>query len=96
MAITDWKNITTKPDEVMIQMCRWLVRHLDKPELLFWLIKDQCKVSEFMKREIENKLREIQQNFSIEDSDDNNQEVGQDDRMLRLWNLLLSGSIKDA
>jgi len=94
MAISNWSDITVEPDEVMSQLCRWLTRHLDKPELLLWLIKDQRKISCFMKRVIKIKLREIQQNNSDDDSDNNNQDGLPDKRMLMLWNLLLAGCIK--
>ena len=94
MAISDWSEITIKPDKVMYQMSRWLTRHLDKPELLHWLIKNQGTVSAFMKKEIKNKLREIEQKGPNDSSGNNNLDGIPDNRMLRLWNLLLAGCVK--
>ncbi|MDE2759966.1 MAG: SIR2 family protein [Paracoccaceae bacterium] len=96
MAISDRGDTTVRPDEVMRQMSQWLTRHLDKPELLLWLVKEEGRVSAFMKRQIKNKLREIDQQEPNNDPESNNLDEIPDDRMLRLWNLLLAGYVKNA
>ena len=46
-------------DEVMRQLARWLVRHLDNPGLLLWIVKQGSHPHQDLVRQIENRLEEL-------------------------------------
>ena len=65
-------------DYVMKQLSRWLVRHLDKPKMLLWVIKHGAVLHPILHREIEQKLKELE--ISVP--------------MRKLWRLILSKQVK--
>lgn len=46
-------------DEVMRQLARWLIRHLDDPSLLLWIVKQGSHPHQDLVRQIENRLEEL-------------------------------------
>ena len=87
-------------DNVMAQIARWLIRHLDDPALLLWLVKRGDVLHEGMARGIERKLVEL---ATLErDGDRAGLERIRADApnaiprpaMRKLWRLLLSGRVR--
>ena len=87
-------------DNVMAQIARWLIRHLDDPAVLLWLAKRGGILHERMARDIEWKLKELD-----ELEQDNNQTALEQiranapnaiprPRMRTLWQLLLKRRVK--
>ncbi|QIE45819.1 hypothetical protein G5B38_09935 [Pseudohalocynthiibacter aestuariivivens] len=65
-------------DEVMIQMSRWLARHLNNPKLLLWTVEQGGVLHQHFEREVRQNLKASPPSFSLN----------------ILWNLLLSGRIQ--
>jgi len=45
-----------QPDEVMFQLARWLARHLDKPDLLAWVLRRGGRIHDLFLRLIDDAL----------------------------------------
>jgi len=59
MALVDAGARSSRWDEVMWQLGRWLLRHLDDPALLLWLVKRGGQLHEDLARGIERRLDEL-------------------------------------
>ena len=59
MALVDSGAGPTRWDNVMAQVARWLMRHLDDPKLLLWLVKHGGSLHEEMVMCVERKLDEL-------------------------------------
>ena len=75
---TDW-------DIVMVHVARWLTRHLNDPELIYWLVKNGSQLHDRLARLIEDELDKIRANSP---------NAIPDERMQLLWRLLLRGRVK--
>ncbi len=59
MAIVDAGQRGSRWDEVMRQLARWLIRHLDDPKLLLWLVKRGGQLHDEVVWLIEHRLDEL-------------------------------------
>jgi hypothetical protein len=59
MCIADAGAHDSRWDEVMRELARWLIRHLDDPALLLWLVKRGGQLHDDLVRWIEHRLDEL-------------------------------------
>jgi len=87
-------------DDVMWQLARWLVRHLNDPELILWLTKNGGWLSEQWVRLIENELGRFARleregkTAELEEIRTNAPNAIPQPLMQVIWRLLLSGRVK--
>ncbi len=87
-------------DTVMRYIAHWLTRHLNDPELIFWLAKNGSRLHDELARSIESALDHFD-NLNREGKSDELNEIRAnspnaipDERMRLLWRLLLRGRVK--
>jgi len=85
-------------DRVMSQICNWLLRHLNDPRLVYWLIKYRGELTSSFKSTLERKLSALSK---LDDNEklilqENSPNAIPDDEMLSLWKMLLAGRIHTA
>ena len=100
MALVDAGARGSHWDEVMRQQARWLIRHLDDPALLLWLVKLGGQLHEDLVRLVEHRLDEL----AKLERDGNTDELERirasaskaipGPLMRTLWRLLLTGRVK--
>lgn len=100
MCIVDAGARGPRWDEVMRQLARWLVRHLDDPALLLWLVKRGGQLHDDLIWWIEQRLDELAK-FEREDNTtvlahirENAPNAIPGPFMRTLWRLLLTGRVK--
>jgi hypothetical protein len=100
MAIVYGGHRSSRWDAVMFQLARWLLRHLDDPKLLLWLIKRGGQLHDQMVRSIERRLDELDKFASEGDTIKLDRIRANAPRaiprpaMRTLWRLLLNGHVK--
>jgi hypothetical protein len=98
MAIADAGHRSSCWDEVMYQLARWLIRHLDDPKLLRWLIKRGGQLHNRLIRLIENRLVKLDKLASnpteLKRIRANAPNAIPRPAMRTLWRLLLNGHVK--
>lgn len=94
-----WSNVQL--DEVMLQLGRWLTRHLANPDLIFWVVESGGVLHDKWKWQIDRRLKEIDgaERKNREARASNFPEKFPDDdipgqKMRKLWHLLLAGRVK--
>jgi hypothetical protein len=97
MSVVDEGARGSRWDEVMRQLARWLVRHLDDPNLLLWLVKHGGQLHHDLLLEIEQRLDKLER-------EDDTAELARirasapnaipGPLMRTLWRLLLTGRVK--
>jgi hypothetical protein len=100
MCVVDAGARSTRWDEVMRQLARWLIRHLNDPALLLWLIKRGGQPHDDLVWWIEHRLDEL----AKLEREDNTAELARiranalnaipGALMRTLWRLLLTGRVK--
>lgn len=100
MCIVDAGARSSRWDEVMRQLARWLIRHLDNPILLLWLVKRGGQLHDDLVWWIEGRLDEL----AKLERDGNTAELARiregapnaipGPLMRTLWRLLLTGRVK--
>lgn len=100
MTVVDVGARSSRWDEVMRQLARWLIRHLDDPALLLWLVKRGGQLHEGLVWLVEHRLDEL----AKLERDDNMNELERirasaskaipSPLMRTLWRLLLTGRVK--
>lgn len=100
MCIADTGAHGSRWDEVMRQLARWLIRHLDDPALLLWLVNRGGQLHDEMARWIERRLDDL----AKLEREDNTTELTRiresapnaipGPLMRTLWRLLLTGRVK--
>ena len=99
MALVDSGARGSRWDMVMVHLARWLLRHLDDPNLVLWLAKRGGQLHENLARWIERRIEEI---AKLEDSGEitelarireNAPNAIPSPRMRTLWHLLLTGRV---
>jgi hypothetical protein len=100
MSIVDAGARGSRWDEVMRQLARWLIRHLDDPGLLLWLVKRGGQLHDDLVWWIEHRLDEL----AKREREGNSAELARiregapnaipGPRMRTLWRLLLTGRVK--
>ena len=90
---TDW-------DTVMFHVARWLTRHLNAPQLIYWLVKNESRLHDKLAWLIDSELDRLD-NLNREGKSDeldkiraNSPNAIPDERMRLLWRLLLRGRVK--
>jgi len=106
MVIADARYRHSQWDSVMFQLARWLIRHLDDPKLLIWLIKHGDQLHDQFTWLIERRLDELDELDELEKlaNADNSVELERIRAnapnsiprpiMRTLWRLLLNGHVK--
>lgn len=98
MTMVDMGYRGSRWDEVMIQLARWLVRHLDDPKLILWLVKRGGQLHDQLTWFIERRLEELDKIASnhseIEHFRANAPNSIPRPAMRTLWRLLLNGQVK--
>lgn len=90
----------SKWDDVMFQLARWLVRHLNDPTLILWLAQRGGQLHERWRRLIEDKLNYIarlERESKVTELDEirtNSPNAVPSRLMQLLWRLLLTGRVK--
>lgn len=100
MCIADAGARGSRWDEVMRQLARWLIRHLNDPALLLWLVKHGGQLHDDLVWWIEHRLDEL----AKQERDGNTAELARiragapnaipGPLMRTLWRLLLTGRVK--
>lgn len=100
MCLVDAGARGSRWDEVMRQLARWLIRHLDDPALLLWLVKRGGQLHDDLAWWIEHRLDEL----AKLEREDNTTELTNireaapnaipGPLMRTLWRLLLTGRVK--
>jgi len=100
MCLVDAGARGSRWDEVMLQLARWLVRHLDDPALLLWLVKRGGQLHDNLIWRIERRLDEL----AKLEREGNTVELARireaapyaipGPPMRTLWRLLLTGRVK--
>lgn len=100
MCLVDAGARGSRWDEVMRQLARWLIRHLDDPALLLWLVKRGGQLHDDLAWWIEHRLDEL----AKLERDGNTAELARiragapkaipGPLMRALWRLLLTGRVK--
>ena len=92
----------SKWDAVMYQLVRWLVRHLNDPQLIIWIVQEGGQLHDSWHWLIENQLNEFAR-FEREGKTSELDEVRSHapnaipgPQMRALWHLLLSGRVKSS
>lgn len=100
MCVVDTGARSSRWDEVMRQLARWLIRHLNDPALMLWLVKSGGQLHSDLVWWIEHRLDEL----ANHERDGNTVELTQirvnapnaipGAQMRTLWRLLLTGRVK--
>lgn len=96
MCVVDAGARGSRWDEVMRQLARWLIRHLDDPGLLLWLVKRGGQLHDDLVRRIERRLDEL---ATLNTAELARIREGAPNAipgplMRTLWRLLLTGRVK--
>lgn len=99
MTIVDSGQRRSQWDAVMSQLSRWLIRHLDDPNLLLWLIKRGGQLHDQLIWLIERRLDELDKLASSSTTDMDRIRANAPNAIPRpamrtLWRLLLNGQVK--
>jgi hypothetical protein len=100
MAIADAGHRRSQWDDVMGHLARWLIRHLDDPKLLIWLIKRGGQLHDQLIFLIERRLDELDKFTSSKNTTEldriraNAPNAIPRPAMRTLWCLLLNGHVK--
>lgn len=100
MRIVDAGHRSSHWDAVMFQLARWLLRHLDDPKLLIWLIKHGGQLHDQLIWLIEGRLGELDKLANVVNTNEldriraNAPNAIPRPAMRTLWRLLLNGHVK--
>ncbi len=97
MCLLNTSGQTNGWDGVMIQLARWLIRHLDDPKLIVWLADQGGQLHEEFARLIRNQIEELDSEGKQDELDRiraNAPRPIPDPFMRTLWRFLLMGRVK--
>ena len=99
MSLVDSGPTQSRWDEVMVQLARWLVRHLNDPTLILWIAKHGGKPHDQLRWQIEKTLDRIanKQDDDAKALDDMRVQAPNaipNPQMYTLWRLTLAGRVK--
>ncbi len=100
MALEDWRPLSGQFDEIMQALAEWLLRHLDKVELLLRCIKYNARLHPTFAHMIRQRLAELPENVKEDDKDLSGASKGESSdpipcfAMRTLWNVFLSGHVR--
>jgi len=101
-----WMGITARAvygsgwDHVMSQMARWLIRHLDDPRLILWLVKNGGQLDPQFQWDVGKKLEELDRMITEGKDEEfarlraNAPSAVPRPNMRTLWRLLLAGRVR--
>lgn len=102
MAIVEGTDRRSDWDHVMRHLARWLIRHLDDPRLLLWLVGNGGQIHEILAGEIERRLDDLEHHerngnvVALEDIGANAPRAIPDQTTRTLWRLFLAGRVKSS
>ncbi len=100
MTIVNDGSHSSKLDEVMFQLTRWLTRHLDDPKLLIWLAKCGGQLHDTFRQMIKQRLKELDgftstgNTIELDRIRENAPNAIPRSVMRTLWCLMIDGHIK--
>lgn len=100
MALASIGTTYSQWDDVMFQLARWLIRHLNDPTLIIWLTQRGGQLDErlagMIQTELERLSRLHQEDKKIELNEirSNSPNAIPDPSIQKLWHLMLAGQIK--
>lgn len=100
MCMVDDGARSSRWDDVMWYLARWLIRHLDDPKLLLWLAKHGGRPQDEFVRLIEHRLDELAEleregkTKKLDEIREKAPKAIPSPRMRTLWRLLLAGRMK--
>ena len=100
MTVVDGGSRSGRWDEVMHQIACWMIRHLDDPVLLLWLVRRGGQLHENLVMQIDRRLDELAKlelendTVEIKQIRDNAPRAVPGPLMRTLWRLLLTGRVK--
>ena len=100
MALANWSVQDGRLDEVMRHLTRWLMRHLNDPELLLWLVKQEVELQAHLADQIAYRLDELARLEQREEHEaldlirKHSPDAIPHERMRTLWGLLLANRVK--
>lgn len=100
MCIADTGGRGGKWDEVMSQLARWLIRHLNDPKLILWLAKQGGQLDKQFIHMVRSQIEKLYKLESVGRQDELNEirlnapKAIPGPPMRTLWRLLLSGRLK--
>ena len=87
-------------DKVMRHLTRWLIRHLNNPALLLWLVKQGGRLHKELAEQIASRMDELAEmelkgkHDELKRIRNNSPGAIPDSRMRTLWGVLLAGQVK--
>ena len=100
MTLVDEGMVSRAWDDVMHQLARWLIRHLDDPKLVLWLSQHAGPIHHRFARHVElclEELGELERDGKVDKLNhirDSAPHAVPRPPMRRLWHLLLTGRVK--
>ena len=100
MTLVDEGMVSRAWDDVMHQLARWLIRHLDDPKLVLWLSQHAGPIHHRFARHVElclEELGELERDGKVDKLNyirDSAPHAVPRPPMRRLWHLLLAGRVK--
>ena len=93
MALADAGGHEGRYDKVMAQLVRWLIRHLNNPSLLLWLVKQGGRPHAELSGRIARCLDDAGKQEELDRIRANAPDAIPDTRMRTLWGLFLTGRV---
>ena len=100
MSLLSGRIVNGEWDDVMKYLARWLVRHLNDPELIIWLAQRGGQLHDHLKWMVNNELHVLDQlkherkGSALDEIRKNAPNAIPSPQMRKLWGLLLSGQIR--
>ncbi|KPX40046.1 SIR2 family protein [Pseudomonas ficuserectae] len=91
---------STRWDNVMLQLSRWLLRHLNDPELILWVVSQGGHLHDELRSRIDFRLSELatlqrsESSSELKEIQTHSPNAMPSREMETLWRLLLSGRVK--
>ena len=102
MSMVDWYLDQTFWDKVMSQIAHWLMRHLDDPALLLWLVRQGGSLHQKMAIFVASKMGELGELERKGENDKLNRirasapKANPSPEMRKLWRLLILGRVRSS
>lgn len=100
MRLVSTSSESTRWDKVMWQLARWLLRHLNDPELILWVVSQGGHLHEEFRSSIDYRLSELAtlqrsgSSSELKEIQTHSPNAIPSRKMETLWRLLLSGRVK--
>jgi hypothetical protein len=94
MSLTPNQAVAGKWDKVMFHIARWLIRYLNSPKFLLWLVQYSSHLHDQWVYLIESKLNEVESDGSVDSGYNGAADAAPGPLMKALWGLLLARRIR--